>query len=71
VIILAMKVGFREGLDAAAIEDVTNRIEAKIRAELPAMRKIFVEVDAHGDGRGVARLREVARRAQEGARAVP
>ncbi len=71
VIILAMKVGFREGLDAAAIEDVTNRIEEKIRAELPAMRKIFIEVDAHGDGRGVAQLREVARRAQEGARALP
>jgi cation diffusion facilitator family transporter len=60
VVILAMKVAFREGLDAAAIEDLTNRIEARIRAELPQMRKIFVEVDSRGDGRGLAPLREIA-----------
>jgi cation diffusion facilitator family transporter len=64
VVILAMKIGFRDGLDAAAIEDATNRIEARIRAELPQMRKIFIEVDAHGDGRGLARLRELAQEAR-------
>jgi cation diffusion facilitator family transporter len=57
VIILAMKVAFRDGADGAAIEEATNRIEARIRTELPQMRKIFVEVDAHGDGRGLAPLR--------------
>jgi cation diffusion facilitator family transporter len=57
VIILAIKAAFRDGLDAAAIEEATNEIEAKVRAALPAMRKIFVEVDSRGDGRGLARLR--------------
>ena len=61
VIILALKVAFRDGLDAAGIEDATNRIEEKIRAQLPAMRKIFVEVDSRGDGRGVERLRALVR----------
>ena len=59
VIILAMKVAFREGTDATAIEAATNRIEERVRAQLPQMRKIFVEVDAHGDGRGLAPLREL------------
>jgi cation diffusion facilitator family transporter len=60
VVILAMKIDFRSGLDAAAIEDVTNRIEALIRADLPQMRKIFIEVDSRGDGRGLGPLRELA-----------
>ena len=64
VVILAMKIAFREGLDANAIEEATNRIEARVRAELPQMRKIFVEVDSRGDGRGLAPLRAIA----EGAR---
>ena len=55
-----MKIDFRSGLDAAAIEDVTNRIEALIRADLPQMRKIFIEVDSRGDGRGLAPLRAMA-----------
>jgi cation diffusion facilitator family transporter len=59
VIILALKVAFRADLDAAGIERATNAIEELIRAEMPQMRKIFIEVDAHGDGRGVARLREM------------
>jgi cation diffusion facilitator family transporter len=61
VVILAMKVAFREGATAREIEDTTNVIEARIRKELPQMRKIFVEVDSHGDGRGVEPLRERAR----------
>jgi divalent metal cation (Fe/Co/Zn/Cd) transporter len=60
VVILAMKVAFRPGLDALGIEDVTNRIEARVRAELPQMRKIFIEVDSRGDGRGLQSLRAVA-----------
>jgi cation diffusion facilitator family transporter len=60
VVILAMKIAFRDGIDVAGIEDATNRIEARIRGELPQMRKIFVEVDSRGDGRGLAPLREMA-----------
>ena len=54
VILLAMKVAFQPTLRVAEVEEVTNRIEAKIRAELPQMRKIFIEADSAGDLRGVA-----------------
>jgi cation diffusion facilitator family transporter len=57
VVILAMKVAFVPDMTAASIEQTTNQIETRIRAQLPQMRKIFIEVDAHGDGRGVERLR--------------
>jgi len=53
VVLLAMKVAFEPTLRVAEVEDVTNRIEAKIRAELPQMRKIFIEADSRGDLRGV------------------
>src|SRR5687768_17716457 len=33
------------------------RSERRIRAEMTTMRKIFIEVDAHGDGRGLERAR--------------
>ncbi len=59
VVILAMKVAFDKAMTTDAIEDCVNEIERRIRAELPLMRKIFIEVDAHGDGRGL----EVARKA--------
>ena len=65
VVILAMKIAFRDGLDATAIEEATNRIEARVRAELPQMRKIFIEVDSRGDGRGVSALRKLALEAKE------
>jgi cation diffusion facilitator family transporter len=54
VILLALKVAFRPSLSVAEVEDVTNRIEAKVRAEMPQMRKIFIEADSQGDLRGVA-----------------
>jgi cation diffusion facilitator family transporter len=54
VILLAMKVAFRPTLTVDEVEDVTNRIEAKIRGDLPQMRKIFIEADSRGDLRGVA-----------------
>jgi len=60
VVILAMKIRLSGRLDAAAIEAATNLIEERVRAELPQMRKIFVEVDSRGDGRGLAPLREIA-----------
>ena len=58
VVILAMKVAFKEEMKAAQIEECINEMERRIRAELPLMRKIFVEVDAHGDGRGVDNARK-------------
>ena len=57
VVILAMKVAFDKAMTAPQIEDCINEIERRIRAEQPLMRKIFIEVDANGDGRGVERAR--------------
>jgi cation diffusion facilitator family transporter len=60
-VVLAMKVAFRPGMPVEEVEDTTNRIEARIRAELPHMRKIFIEADSRGDGRGVATARASGR----------
>jgi cation diffusion facilitator family transporter len=57
VVILAMKVAFRADDTVAGVEDTINRAEERIRAELPHMRKIFIEPDARGDGRGLAAAR--------------
>ncbi len=57
VVILAMKVAFQSELRVEELEDVTNRIEARIRSKLPHMRKIFVEADSQGDGRGLEAAR--------------
>ena len=57
VVILAMKVAFEKDMKSDAIEECINEAERRIRAELPLMRKIFIEVDAHGDGRGVEKAR--------------
>ncbi|WP_394822062.1 cation diffusion facilitator family transporter [Pendulispora albinea] len=53
VIILALKIAFRPDMRVAEIEDATNELEARLRAELPDMKKIFVEPDSRGDGRGL------------------
>jgi cation diffusion facilitator family transporter len=53
VVLLAMKIAFRKTLTVDEVEAVTNAIEAKIRAELPQMQKIFIEADSQGDLRGV------------------
>ena len=58
VIILALKIAFEKTMTADTIEECTNEIERRIRAELPLMRKIFIEVDAHGDGRGIENARQ-------------
>jgi len=58
VVILAMKIGFEKAMTADKIEDCINEIERRVRAELPLMRKIFIEVDANGDGRGVENARK-------------
>jgi len=53
VIILALKIAFQPDMRVAEIEDATNELEARLRAELPDMKKIFVEPDSRGDGRGL------------------
>jgi cation diffusion facilitator family transporter len=58
VVILAMKLAFAKTMKADEIEVCINEIERQIRAELPLMRKIFIEVDANGDGRGVENARK-------------
>jgi cation diffusion facilitator family transporter len=58
VAILAMKIAFRPGMAVEEVEETTNLVERRIRGELPQMRKIFIEADSHGDGRGVATIRE-------------
>ena len=58
VVILAMKIAFDPEMKAQAIEDCINEIEIQVRAELPLMRKIFIEVDSKGDGRGVESARK-------------
>lgn len=52
-IVLALKVAFAQNLSVSQVEDVINEIEEKIRARVPAMKKIFVEPDSRGDLRGV------------------
>jgi cation diffusion facilitator family transporter len=55
VAILAMKVAFRPGMPVEQVEQTTNEVERRVRASLPQMRKIFIEADSRGDGRGVRR----------------
>jgi len=57
VVVLAMKVAFDPSLSVEKVEEVTNAIEAKVRAAMPQMRKIFIEADSRGDLRGVAEAR--------------
>ncbi len=61
VILLAMKVAFRPGMSVEEVEETTNLIESRIRSQMPQMRKIFIEADSRGDGRGVALARSSAR----------
>ncbi len=53
VVLLALKIAFRPTLSVGEVEGVTNRVEEVIRAEMPRMRKIFIEADSRGDRRGV------------------
>ncbi len=60
-VILAMKVAFKGEFRVAEIEAATNAMEKTLRDELPHMKKIFVEPDSEGDGRGLAAARELLR----------
>jgi len=52
-VILAMKVAFEEGSTLPRVEAIIDDIEKRVRAEMPEMKKIFVEPDSDGDLRGV------------------
>lgn len=52
-IVLAMKVAFAPDMQVSRVEEVINEVERQIRAEMPSMKKIFIEPDSHGDGRGL------------------
>jgi cation diffusion facilitator family transporter len=54
VVILTMKVAFRPKMPVEEVEDTINEMERRIRDQMPHMRKIFIEPDSHGDGRGLA-----------------
>jgi divalent metal cation (Fe/Co/Zn/Cd) transporter len=54
-IVLAMKIAFSPDMRVGELERVVNEIERRIRADVPSMKKIFVEPDSHGDERGVVR----------------
>jgi cation diffusion facilitator family transporter len=48
-VLLAMKVRFTPDLDLKQLEKAINELELRIRAELPQMKKIFVEPDSEYD----------------------
>lgn len=50
-ILLALKIRFRAGAPVEEVERVTDDIEARIRDELPHMKRIFVEADSDYDAR--------------------
>jgi cation diffusion facilitator family transporter len=53
VVIVALKIAFRPTMSVAEIEATTNAMEKDLRDAMPEMRKIFVEADSKGDGRGI------------------
>jgi divalent metal cation (Fe/Co/Zn/Cd) transporter len=71
--ILSMKIGFKKEMVVDEVEETINEIERRIRAEMNTMRKIFIEVDAHGDGRGLERARAAwaSRKLEEGKKPKP
>ena len=48
-VVLAIKVRFARGSSIEEVERVTNLLEERVRAEIPEMKKIFVEPDGDYD----------------------
>ena len=66
VVILSMKVAFRPKMEVEEVEETIDEMERRIRKVMPQMRKIFIEPDSRGDGRGLkvaksARAEQAAR----------
>jgi hypothetical protein len=49
-VLLALKVRFQPEMALKDLERAINGLEERIRAELPMMKKIFVEPDSEYDG---------------------
>lgn len=49
-VVLALKVRFDRGATIEDVERITNSMEAKVREQIPEMKKIFVEADGDYDG---------------------
>jgi cation diffusion facilitator family transporter len=54
-VLIALKIAFAKGTTVERVEEITDDIERRLRAEIPVMKKIFVEPDSKGDLRGVVR----------------
>jgi cation diffusion facilitator family transporter len=50
-VLVALKVRFSRGMQVEEVEAVTNRIEERVRSEIPEMERIFVEADGRYDAR--------------------
>jgi cation diffusion facilitator family transporter len=48
-VLLALKIRFAPGTPVEEVERITDRLEARVRAELPMMKRIFVEADGDYD----------------------
>ena len=48
-VLVALKVRFEPGLTVDQVEQVTDALEQRVRAELPEMKQIFVEADGDYD----------------------
>jgi cation diffusion facilitator family transporter len=58
VVILAMKIAFRSDMKVEEVEGVIDEVERRVRKKVPNMRKIFLEPDSKGDGRGLDTARK-------------
>jgi cation diffusion facilitator family transporter len=65
VVILSMKVAFRPKMEVEEVEETINEMERRIRKDMPHMRKIFIEPDSRGDGRGLAVAKSVRTQVSE------
>jgi cation diffusion facilitator family transporter len=63
-IVGALKVAFETGVTVERVEEITDELERRVRAEVPSMKKLFVEADSHGDLRGVEAQPKQAERAR-------
>lgn len=60
-VLLAMKVALEPDMRLVEVEEVIDEIEGRVRAEIPMMKKIFVEPDSRGDQRGVSPVQPAPR----------
>lgn len=70
-VLVAVKVAFDPALSVRQIEEATNDLERRVRTGLPSMKRIFVEVDSQGDGRGIDPEREAHELSDPGSTTAP